>query len=242
MRNQDSSGWESTPSTAATRTEQLVVAEPMWSHLLLWLGFPLLGAVAGGLLALIADWVAGLEWAPMQGLFKLVASIPDPYGQFGGAALGVLAGLVLGAIGSNEALTVTVDAHQVGLTRGKATRTVDRARVSAVFLDGKDLTLLGPDTAPLARERCELNQGQLRHAFTTHGYPWLDGGDPHRDDYRRWIEDTPDLPAGANSLLRARGKALGSDPAEAADLAAELGKLGVAVREEGKRQYWRLVR
>jgi hypothetical protein len=63
--------------------------------------------------------------------------------------------------------------------------------------------------------------------------PWHDG-DPHIDDYRRWRPEGDDeLPAGAAKLLTAR-----SD--EAGRLRSALGELGVIVREDGRRQYWRL--
>jgi hypothetical protein len=69
------------------------------------------------------------------------------------------------------------------------------------------------------------------------------GGDPHKDEYRRWVEDLPDLPAGADAVLKARARALDrGDKEDAAQLRLELGKLGIVVRDEGKRQFWRRTR
>jgi len=79
-------------------------------------------------------------------------------------------------------------------------------------------------------------------AFRKHGYPWSDDGDPHRDQYRRWVPDMPDLPASANALLKARELALQKkDKTDAEDLRKELARLGYVVREEGTRQYWRKI-
>ncbi len=86
-----------------------------------------------------------------------------------------------------------------------------------------------------------MAQYRLQAAFVTHGYTWL-AGDPHADEYRLWVEDTPDLPPGADALLGARARALGKGgdgKDDAAELRAELAKIGVVVREEKKRQYWR---
>nr|WP_258545163.1 hypothetical protein [Micromonospora provocatoris] len=70
----------------------------------------------------------------------------------------------------------------------------------------------------------------------------MDRAGPHRDAYRRWVEGLPGLPPGADALLRARQRALdGGHDGEARELHGELARLGVVVRDEGKRQYWRLV-
>lgn len=53
-----------------------VVAEPRGQVALVSVGFPLLGAAVVWGLKSIAGWVAGLSWAPMQGPFRLVSSIP----------------------------------------------------------------------------------------------------------------------------------------------------------------------
>jgi hypothetical protein len=56
----------------------------------------------------------------------------------------------------------------------------------------------------------------------------------------RWVDDLPDLPASANALLRVRARALAKgDGDEAARLRADLARLGVVVRDDGRRQYWR---
>ena len=52
-----------------------------------------------------------------------------------------------------------------------------------------------------------------------------------------------DLPPGANALLKVRAEALRKgDSGDADELREELSRLGVVVREEKKRQYWRLTR
>ncbi len=61
-----------------SRPEETVVAEGPWTWVIIWVGFPLVGAIAGWALESIADWVASLSWVPFQGSFKLVASIEEP--------------------------------------------------------------------------------------------------------------------------------------------------------------------
>ncbi|GIJ80758.1 hypothetical protein SAMN05443287_110109 [Micromonospora phaseoli] len=210
--------------------------------LVLWGGIPLVGGAAGGLLAAGSGWVAGLPWAPMQGLFRLVDGLPDGYALTGGVGAGVLVGLVIAAIGHAERVRVTVSGHQARLRRGSTEREFGRRDTGAVFVDGKDLVLLGTDDGELVRQRGDLPAERLADAFRAHGWPWVDT-DPHRTAYRRWVPDLPGLPAGADALMRARQEALEHDRGdEARELRTELARYGVVVRDDGKRQHFRLTR
>jgi hypothetical protein len=219
---------------------ETTVADPGWVSGLWWVVFCLLGAAAGWLVRMIAGWVASLRWAPLQGPFKLIASLPDPPATIGAIALGAAAGLAVAYQGHLESLTVTVAPARVRLARTGSATELARRSVSAVFVDRKQLVLLGPAGEELARKPSDLDTDRLRDAFLAHGYPWHDGGDPHEADYRRWVPNTPDLPAAANALLAARERALGrKDRDDSAELRAELAKLGIVVREEQQRQFWR---
>jgi hypothetical protein len=221
-----------------------VVAPAPAERALVWVGFPLIGAVAGWLLKSLAEWATTLPWVPFQGPLELVASVPEPYATIGSLALGAAGGLVVAVLAEQDYVRVAVDDDEVTISRGGSSRRVPRASVAAVFLDGKQLVLLGHATEELDREGGDLPDGKrLQVAFEARGYPWVPGGDPHKDAYRRWVEDLPELPAGADAIFRARARALDrGDKEDAAQLRQELGRLGIVVREEGKRQFWRPVR
>jgi hypothetical protein len=220
--------------------EETRVADPAWVPPLLWVGFPVLGAGLGLLLKVISEWVASLSWAPLQGPFELVASVREPYAWIGALIIGGLAGLAFAYLAAKDSFAVTVSVERVGLDRGGTVCRVPRDGVTSVFLDGKQLVLLGPVTEELAREKSDLPAAGLRDAFVAHGYPWREDGDPHRADFRRWVEDMPGLPEGADALLKARAAALAKrDGADAAELRAELARLGVVVRDQKKRQFFR---
>lgn len=219
-----------------------VVADSAGLRLLYWVGFPIAGVLLLLLLKAVAGWVASLPWAPFQGLFRLVASIPEPQATLAALAIGVLAGLVLGFIAVNESLTVTVEDDLVTLVRGDSTREIAATSIHSVFFEAKQLVLLGHSTEELAREKSDLDGNLLENAFRDHGYTWLADGDPHRDEFRRWIEDHPEVPSAANALLKARERALKKDEkSDAAVLLADLAKIGIVVRDEKKRQFWRSV-
>jgi hypothetical protein len=219
-----------------------VVRPPGWLRTLAWIGLPLVGAALGWLLVAGAGWLLTLPWIPMRGPIRLIDSLPDPQSAIGAAALGGVLGLFGGWAVADGGLRVTVAADRVRLTRGDAVREFDRARVGAVFLDGERLVLLDRDGRELAREPAGLIVDGLAEPLRRYGYPWRPDGDPHRAAYRRWVPDLPDLPAGADALLRARQRALEAGrPDDADDLRAELARLDIVVRDERKRQYWRRI-
>jgi hypothetical protein len=200
-------------------------------------GFPLIGAGAGWLLKALAGWAASLPWVPFQGPLELAASVPDPYATIGSLALGIVGGLAVAVLAEQDYVRVTVADDQVTIARGGSSRRVPRASTGAVFLDGKQLVLLGHATDELAREGGDLPDARrLQAAFLAHGFPWMPA-DPHQAEYRRWVEDLRELPAGADAIFRARARALDRDDKEDAEqLRQELGRLGIVVREEGERR------
>lgn len=208
---------------------------------ILWAGFPIIGAGAGVLVTVLASWATSLTWFPFQGPLELIDSLPDPQATIGSLALGALAGLTVAFFAERDYLRATISGREVTVAHGERSRTIERSTVSGVFLDHKALVILGPRTEELLRESGDVDANRLGRAFREHGYPWRPDGDPYRADYRRWVEDIPGLPAGANALLKARSRALeNGDSDDAEQLRSELAKLGVVVRDESKKQFWRL--
>ncbi|WFE50060.1 hypothetical protein [Micromonospora sp. WMMD1155] len=225
--------------TAGYRPRTVVSGGPL-ELAVLWGGFPLLGAGAGWLLAAATGWLDRLPWVPFGDLIAWLNRLPEPQATAGTVAVGVVAGLVIAGIGTAERLIVTVDGAQVQLRRSDENRTIARGDTRVVFLADKHLVLLDADGAELVREPTDHSARQLAAAFREHGWGWADD-DPHRSAYRLWVPDLPGLPAGAEALLRARARAIERDRRDdARELRRELGLLGVVLRDEGKRQYWRL--
>ncbi|QSB12708.1 hypothetical protein JQS43_13475 [Natronosporangium hydrolyticum] len=217
-----------------------VVADPSWVSLLFWVGFPVLGGALGAALRWLVPWLLSLPWTPLPGPLRLVENTPSPWGTVVAVALGVLAGLGLAYSAANDQLRVVVTDHQIAVTRAGATTEFARHRVQGVFRDGKQLVLLGTEAQELAREASDLPEPALRAAFVGHGYRWHADGDPYFDDFRRWVPGLPELPPGADALFTAREKALhDEDYSDARQLRDELDALGVVVRDDQTRQFWR---
>ncbi len=205
----------------------------------MWVLCPALGAVVVWGLKLAAGWITSLRWFPFQGVFELITEIPEPWATIGAFAVGALAGFVFALIWSVEMMAVEVGHDQVTLRRDDKRFEFGRGEVESAFTDGKQLVLLAPNGAELARETSDLSSTKLQAAFTGQGYRWREV-DPFADDFRMWVDHTPQLPPDVNALLTERKKAIQKyDHEEAAELAREIRKCGVYIKDSKKRQYYR---
>ncbi|MEU8685302.1 hypothetical protein [Streptomyces sp. NPDC048611] len=220
-----------------------VLKQPAWMAALVHLVLVLLGAGAGWLVTVLVEWLVTLPWAPMQGPARLLTSVPEPWLTVVLLSAGAVLGLIVALIARYEELSVAVSNERITLTRKAKDQEFARHRIQQVFLDGKQLVLLGAENDELARESCDLDARRVADAFRAHGYTWVDE-DPYKDDFRRWVSDMPGLPTGADALLKARARLLDKKSAgvtdELLELRAELARLGVVVRDEKRCQYWRL--
>jgi hypothetical protein len=200
---------------------------------------PLVGLLAGWALPLVARWAADLPWAPFQGPLELVASWQSGWSATAFLVVGAAAGTGLAMYIMWESLHVRLDERTLVLRSRGTERSFPRGDVTAVFLDRKQLVVLDRESRELARGEIEAKAPAVAQAFGSHGFPWYDA-DPYADAYCRWVPDSPDVSEAANAVLAAREKALAKkDSADAADLKAEVARLGYVVRDEARRQYWR---
>ncbi|GGU61987.1 YqeB family protein [Lentzea flava] len=208
----------------------------------IWVVCPALGAAAGWGLKLAAGWITTLGWFPFQGVFELVTDIPEPWVTIAAPAIGALAGGVLALLWAADMMTVEVSHDRVTLRKDDKSFDFGRNQVESAFADGKQLVLLSPSGAELARETSDLSRAKLEQAFTGHGYRWRDA-DPYASEFRMWVEHAPELPPDVNALFTARKKAISKyEHEEAAELAREIRRRGVYVKDEKKRQYYRCER
>ncbi|NEA35039.1 hypothetical protein [Streptomyces sp. SID13031] len=233
-------------STSSSTTT--VIGHSTVDKLVLYGGLPLLGLVLGFFLPRIADWAVEQPWVPLQGPLKILAGWDGWWVAAICIALGVIGGVLLAAMALEDTLKTTVGNTEVEFLKNQRTTRVARNKVAIAFLDGKEIVLQDNRSAELAREKHDELGGsaakKIPAAFRTHGYPWSDAGDPHEHEFRRWVEDDPELSPAANAVLKARSKAFDQGDKGKADLRElrlELGKLGHVVRDRDKKQYWRSV-
>jgi hypothetical protein len=219
---------------------RVVLAMPLADRLVTLVGIPALTAPAGLLLPMLARWLLDLSSGlPMRPVFRFVGAVDRPWEVAVNLAIWALVGIAVASGVVSESAKVTLTGADVRVDRSDGTRTVPRADVAAAFLDGKHLVLLDRESRHLVRDPLKAPGPTVARAFREYGYPWRDA-DPYADHYRRWVPDTPQLPAEANAVLAAREVALKKKARrEIRDLRDVVEKFGFAVRDEDTRQYWR---
>jgi hypothetical protein len=225
--------------------ERTVIGHSTGDKVVLFGGLPLVGLVLGFFLPRIADWATRRAWVPFQGPLKLIAAWDGWWVVAICVAIGVIAGVLLAGMALDDTLKVTITNQSVEFLKNQKTVTVPREKVAVAFLDGKEIVLQDPSSRELAREKHDQLKSEAKQipvAFRTHGYPWSDAGDPHESEFRRWVEDEPDLPPAVNAVLKVRSKAFDQGDKGKADLRelrAEITNLGYTVKDRDKKQYWR---
>lgn len=206
---------------------------------ILWVGFPIAGLVLGWFLPRIAKWGSSLPWVPFQGPLKLIASYNGVWVGFITMILGLIAGIALTFLTFHESLEVSIYDDKVILKLRNEETILNKKDILLVFLDKKQLVLLGNDEKEIFRYKQELNEKTVRTAFLQHNYSWSDK-EPFKEDFKKWVVDSPDLSPAANALLKARKIAIeNGEDEEVFQLAKELWKLRVSVKENDNRQYYR---
>ncbi|ACO84708.1 ribosomal protein L29 [Clostridium botulinum A2 str. Kyoto] len=180
-----------------------------------------------------------MPWIPFQGPLKLIASYNGAWVDIVTMILGLIAGITLTLFSFHESLETSVYYDKVILKIRDDEIILKKKDISFVFMDKKQLVLLGHDKKELFRCKQELNKSRVGAVFIKHHYLWGDT-DPFKKDFKTWVVDSPDLSPAANALLKSRKIAIekGNDE-EAFQLAQELWKLRVSVKEKDKRQYYR---
>jgi hypothetical protein len=216
-----------------------VLGYPRADLLTLLIGMPVLGLLIGLALPPLARWLSHSPVLPWRDGIEFVGSLDKPWQTGVVVGVALVAGLLLAVTDIDEALKLKLTDGELETEKDSVTRAIRRDRVSAVFLDGKDLVILDKTSREVTRGAHKASAATLAGAFRAHGYPWQDA-DPYADAFRRWIPGAPGLPAEAHAALAARKVALKSNAKEdVRDLAETMQDLGYVVRDEGKDQYWR---
>lgn len=225
-----------------SREPKIVIGFSTATGILLYGGFGFLGLVLGYFIPQIVTFALKFPWVPFEGPMRLIHSIDGSWVGIALTLLGLLAGLAVANISIRETLIITITGKEVQLDKDGHTQTIERKDVQTIFLDGKQLVILGESGYELARGTIDESPVKVKGGFEQYRYPEVTEGDPYMDLYRRWIPDDPAISSSANAVMRAREKALKEkNKEEIADLRNELAKMGYVVRDEKTRQYWRQV-
>ncbi|QVY61862.1 YqeB family protein [Cytobacillus gottheilii] len=202
---------------------------------------PVIGALVGWFIPVIADWTARIPIMPFGAVLDWVASLEGRWVSAAAALLGILAGIIFIVYVFNETLKINVTDAKVKLCIHKVVKQIDRDMISAIYMDGKDLVILSHKGKEIFREQSESKKEWVSKVFRQHLYPWKDH-DPFASRYQRWVANHPQFPQDVNALLSARERAMQEEEAEEAKvLRKDLAELGVVIHDENKRQYVRMI-
>lgn len=217
-----------------------VLGYPRSDKILILVGMPLVGVVLGLLLPILARQVTDLSKLPLRTVVEFVASVEETWQVMAFMAGGFVLGLVLAFVSLSESLTVTLTDSRVEATHDHWGEVgLDHAEVAAVFMDGKQLVILGHDSRQLVRGTHAAPAQRLAAAFRAHGYPWQDS-DPYADLYKKWSPDSGALRPEVNAVLAARKEALKHKSGyDVRELTGAVEELGYTVRDKGTEQFWR---
>ncbi|GGV38368.1 hypothetical protein GCM10010277_25530 [Streptomyces longisporoflavus] len=230
---------ESLGSVPLRKDRTTILGYPRSDLLTIVIGMPVVGLVLGLVLPPLARWLSKSPVLPWRDGITFVGTLDRPWQTAIAVGLGLVAGLLIALTEMAETLKLTLTNQELAVEQHERTRTIERARVSAVFVDGKELVVLDETSRQFTRGVHEAGARVLARAFRSHGYPWQDA-DPHASLFHRWIPGAPGLPAEAHAVLAARKVALKSKAGEdVRDLGETMQGLGYVVRDEGKDQYWR---
>jgi hypothetical protein len=216
-----------------------VLGYPRGDLLTILIGTPLLGLLLGLALPPLARWLSKSPVLPWRDGITFVGSLDRPWQTGVAVGIGLVGGLLLAFTDIDETLKLRLTDAELVTEQHEDKRTVEHSRISAVFLDGKELVVLDETSRQVTRGTHKASAATLARAFRAHDYPWRDA-DPHATLFSRWIPGAPGLPAEAHAVLAARKAALKRKAGEdVRDLGEMLQGLGYVVRDEGKDQHWR---
>lgn len=201
---------------------------------------PVLGAVAGWYLPVLARWILQLPWLPYQGIIEKIASYSGVTASVILCIVGIVAGIVLSQFIFYETLRVFINNESVTVKIRDTKDTFRKEDMQSVYMDGKALVLVGKQENEMFHEIYDGNKKKIAKTFLSLGYPWFDS-DPYQAAYRRWDENDQQIPAAVHALLRARKGCLENDQKTMArQLRSDLANIGVAVKDRKDKQYIRL--
>lgn len=201
-----------------------------------------LGGLIGWFIPVIADWLLNLPVVPWEKLIEFIASLNSLWVSIVATIIGIIVGILLTLTIFEESLEVTITYENIQLKLGDKVDTLDKKDISTIYIENKQLIILGKNSNELYREVFETKIDTVRETFRTYQYPWKEK-DPFEKDYQRWVLGHPDFPEKVNALLYAREHSLKEDKKKDAKyLREDLAKLGVVIRDERNSQYVRLVK
>lgn len=199
-----------------------------------------IGGLVGWFIPVIASWILKLPIVPWEKIVTLIATLDSIWVSILAALVGVVLGIWLAFLIFAENLEVTLSYDDLQVKYGERTDIIHKNDISAIYMEKKQLIILGKTGNELFRGVLEDNKEKARDAFYRYRFPWFED-DPYKEHYERWVMGHPDFPEKINALLHAREHALKEDDEkDAKQLRQDLAKLGAVIKDDNHVQYVRM--
>lgn len=216
---------------------------------ILWfIGFSIIGAVLGYFLKNILSWVNSNERFSNHKRLSLITKITDFLNStFGEWAIllfiitGVVIGIYLAKMLLRESPIISISNHNIDIDNDLESLTFIRDEIQDIYYDDDELVIISSSGHELLRESYDIKKETLKKAFRNHSYPF-NLLDPYKACFKLWSASVDELSPPGNALMKARALAIKNiDEEEIIDIREELSKLGVIVKDNDTKQYWRFV-
>ena len=127
----------------------------------------------GWFVPVIADWVLTLPMVPIEKLISLIASLNSLWVSIVATVIGMFVGVLLAAIIFGERVEITISYQNVQLKLGDKVKAIEKKDISAIYMENKQLVILGENSSELYREVVKANLDSVREAFYQYQYPWV---------------------------------------------------------------------
>lgn len=213
----------------------------------LWIiGFSIIGAVVGYFFSYILSWANNIERFSNSRRLSLITKITDFVNSTIGEwdtllfiIIGIVGGIYLGKILLRESPTVSISDYSIAIDNDLESLTFARNEIQEIYYDKDELIIIGTTDHELLRESYDIKEEKLKNTFKNHNYPFS-LNDPYKTYFKQWSSSTDELSIAANALMKARELAIkNKEEDEVIGIRNELSKLGVIVKDDDTKQYWR---
>lgn len=130
-----------------------------------------LGAMAAGLLPILAHWAQGRGW-PFPGPVRFLASFDSAWLVWGRPAIGAVVGLVAAVLVVGLSPVLYIDTDGIEVEKGNDRRRIAREQVGGVYQERGKVVIVAKEGRILFQGDVEGGRDAVRAAFVQRGYPW----------------------------------------------------------------------
>ncbi|MBB4823336.1 hypothetical protein HNO89_000556 [Sporosarcina luteola] len=234
--------------SANTKPEKTIIAVSRFEKWAWLIAFSIFGVALGYFFSRILSWLMTKDRIPFQERLTFINKFVELFqlhlGEWSNVLFSIV-GLVGGLYGAKlllrESPAISITNDNIKIANDVITIELLQDEIRDIYYDHDELVIVGCSGHELLRKSYDSKPETLKVAFKQHGYPFRTD-DLYSHLFTLWQPASQHLPDHVHALLKAREIAKKNDEGEEANvMRSELAKLGVVVKDEGTKQFWRHV-